>query len=373
MAVRKIKGSWWVDFQINFTRHRKRSPLNSKAGAEAFEVQMRQELAEKGHLEDFLLSKKEAKSLQFEEFSERWFNTYVVVNNKPSEQKSKKRLLKSELVPFFGHMELKEIRPIEIEAFKAKSLKRGLSPKSINNLLTAFHKCLATAVEWGELDQVPKMKFLKAAPPPFRYLSEKDAELLIQATEGEPWKTMTLVALKTGMRFSELIALDWNDVNLQGRLLCVRRGAVLRQIGTPKNGKIRYIPLTQEVTEALKALPDRTGFVFHRERQMLYYDSAKRHLKKACRIAGIEVISWHVLRHTFASHLVSRGASLKAIQDLLGHSTPLMTQRYAHLSPEALHDTIKLLEPKAMSTWRQPEYKIDLNTLFQSQYETNKI
>lgn len=54
---------------------------------------------------------------------------------------------------------------------------------------------------------------------------------------------------------------------------------------------------------------------------------------------------WHVLRHTFASQLVSRGASLKAVQDLLGHSTINMTQRYAHLTPEALRDTISLLEP----------------------------
>ena len=65
---------------------------------------------------------------------------------------------------------------------------------------------------------------------------------------------------------------------------------------------------------------------------MLSKNELKRPLWRACRKAGLRQIGWHVLRHTFASHLVMRGASVKVVQELLGHATLEMTMRYSHLS-----------------------------------------
>jgi site-specific recombinase XerD len=61
-------------------------------------------------------------------------------------------------------------------------------------------------------------------------------------------------------------------------------------------------------------------------------------------LQGLESCGWHALRHTFASHLVMRGATLKAVQDLMGHSTILMTMRYAHLAPDVVRSAVKLLD-----------------------------
>ena len=72
---------------------------------------------------------------------------------------------------------------------------------------------------------------------------------------------------------------------------------------------------------------------------------------RACKRAGLRPISWHVLRHTFASHLVMRGVPLKAVQELMGHATIEMTMRYAHLSPDVRRNAVQLLDHgKTMAT-----------------------
>lgn len=77
---------------------------------------------------------------------------------------------------------------------------------------------------------------------------------------------------------------------------------------------------------------------------MLKYTELRHPLWRACRKAGLRPIQWHACRHTFASHLVMRGVPLKAVQELLGHSTIQMTMRYAHLGPEVTRDAVNLLD-----------------------------
>lgn len=360
MSVRKIKGSWWVDFQTNFTRYRKRSPLNTKSGAEMFEVQMRLELSSKGNLNNLLNSQHDnttERSPIFTDFVARWLATYVAINNKPSEQRSKRRIVNGCLIPFFGKKRLNEIKIVDIESFKAKELQRGICAKTINNRLATLRKCLVTAIDWELLEQLPKIQLLKVPQPKFRYLSESEVQLISNASQSQVESAMVIVAARTGLRFSELRAIEWDDINLETRQITVRRSAVGKDIGTPKNGRIRYLPLTNDATEALKGIKKGTGLVFTFNGGMFVYWTALNRLQQTCVKVGIEPIGWHTLRHTFASQLVSRGASLKSVQDLLGHSTMNMTLRYAHLTPEVLRETISLLEPQAnsMSTWRQPE------------------
>ena len=73
-------------------------------------------------------------------------------------------------------------------------------------------------------------------------------------------------------------------------------------------------------------------------------------MRHACKRAGLRSIGWHVLRHTFCSHLAMRGAAPKAIQELAGHSNLAVTMRYMHLSPSTLRDAIRLLDGGAVAT-----------------------
>jgi len=78
--------------------------------------------------------------------------------------------------------------------------------------------------------------------------------------------------------------------------------------------------------------------------RLLHKNETKHPLWRACRRAGLRQIGWHVIRHSFASHLVMRGAPIRGVQELLGHSTIEMTMRYAHLSPNVTREIVGLLD-----------------------------
>lgn len=347
MAARKIDGHWYVDLRFRRQRVRRRSPIDSKGGAREYELLLRRELSESGNF-DRLDPRKQREAEErvptFAAFVERWLRDYVDVNNKPSEQTAKRSAIRVHLLPAFGTDRLANITPLRVEQFKATKLQAGLAPKSINNYLTILHKCLATAVEWSELETAPRVRFLKAPPPSFRYLREHELASLLDAAPKGVWRTMILMATHTGLRFCELAALEWNDVDLNRAILCVRRAVVRGHVGSPKNNRIRYISLTAAVLAGLRALPRCGTTVFHWNGEPVTYNAAEWFLRKTCRAAGLQPFGWHVLRHTFASLLAGRGVGLQAIKDLLGHSTINMTLRYAHLAPDTLRSAISLLE-----------------------------
>src|SRR5882672_4813275 len=219
MAVRKIKGSWWVDFRTSHTRYRKRSPENSKAGAEAYEVVLRHKLA-RGECIDGNAGAA-PKPQTFEQFAWKWFEVYAIPNNKFSEQKMKRSILKCSLIPFFGKMLLGEITEQHVEQFKAKNIDDGLSKKTINNRLAVFSKCITTAYEWLKLEGAPpKVVWLKCPPPQTDYLSLDECALLHGGADGVV-REMILTALRTGMRLGELIGLQWSSINWQNQTITV--------------------------------------------------------------------------------------------------------------------------------------------------------
>ncbi|MBU1034299.1 site-specific integrase [Patescibacteria group bacterium] len=119
--------------------------------------------------------------------------------------------------------------------------------------------------------------------------------------------------------------------------------------------RIRTIPLTDELYQVLVRRVVKRGFVFaHPDGGHLRKSSWPwKAMRRACKAAGLRRIGWHALRHTFASELVRRGAAIRAVQLLLGHSTVQMTERYSHLAPSALQETISLLGKKQILPSRE--------------------
>ncbi len=139
--------------------------------------------------------------------------------------------------------------------------------------------------------------------------------------------------------------MQWPDINMGKRFLMVRHNIFRGRVGSPKSHKERIVPLSFPTVEALLTLErSASGYVFTDDKgKPLTDNKCKWPLKRACAHAGIRQISWHVLRHTFASHLVQNGVSIMEVQRYLGHADVRTTQRYAHLNPEIDHSAVDLL------------------------------
>jgi len=344
MGIIKRGKKYYISFRLNHRRYRRVSPDNSVAGARAHEALLRQSIASGNPINAFT----EIKDMPtFKEFSQKWFETYVKTNNKFSETLNKESILRVHLNPYFGSMRLDKINSLDIEDFKAKKLKVGLANKSVNNSLIALSKCLNVAKEWCVLKNVPKIKLLKVEPQTFDFLTEAESQLLLNNCD-ELLKKMILVAIRTGLRFGELIALQSGDIDSDNKLLTVSKSISCGRMGSPKSNKIRFIPLLEEVCQVLATGNAKTSFIFSKNgKDPLGKMQCSRWLRRACEKTGLRNIGWHTLRHTFASQLAQNGVSIMLIKELLGHADIKTTLRYSHLTPLVTREAIETLNKKS--------------------------
>jgi integrase len=311
MSVRKRYGKWWVDFRFNRRRYRKPSPDNTRAGAQAYETHLRYKLA-RGEPLDV-----EEKNTNFKEFVGNWFETYVKNNNKHSEVISKESILRVHLIPYFGRLPLEKIGSLDIEKYKAEKLKEGLCAKTINNHISVIRTSFQSAVEWGIISTCPITKMLKTPPQKYDLLSIDECWLLVQTAE-DIWRDMIITALGTGLRFGELIALSWQDVDFEKRELTVRQAFARGVLGSPKSNKTRLIPMSAAVCKVLHNVTRRAPFVFvDSNGKPLKQIASLKKLRRICRRAGLREIGWHCLRHYSESRTIPSELGAKYAQPVI--------------------------------------------------------
>jgi integrase len=179
-----------------------------------------------------------------------------------------------------------------------------------------------------------------------RFLTEDEEKRLRNVLISRPSCFAQLdIALMTGMRKGEQFSVAWESVDLTQRYI---------HLDTSKNGGSRYVGLNSEavrVLRELKATHERLKLPKNSKLFLSHLNTPiadpRKWFAAACDEAGIDGVTWHALRHTFASRLVMRGAGLKTVQELMGHKTLAMTARYAHLSPKHKQDALELLSPIA--------------------------
>jgi len=148
---------------------------------------------------------------------------------------------------------------------------------------------------------------------------------------------MILFALHTGVRVNELLAIEWSHLDFRRQLATVKQGEVDGHLDSTKTKRIRYVPLSDELLRSLETLPRTALRVFPMPAIQFPYHHALDNLKRISLEAGITpAITWHPLRHTFATLALAGGAPVTVVRDILGHSTIEMLNRYAHAARNML-------------------------------------
>lgn len=165
---------------------------------------------------------------------------------------------------------------------------------------------------------------------------------------------IVLLCAEAGLRCGEAMALEWTDIDLTKRQICVQRADWKGHVTVPKGGRLRYVPLTIRLAAALRDhrhLRGR-GVLCADDGRALRQREVQGLMLRAARRANLANGGVHVLRHTICSHLAMRGAPSRVIQELAGHGYLGTTQRYKHLSPAALDAAIRLLDTTSNGGFR---------------------
>jgi integrase len=285
------------------------------------------------------------------EFKPRFIEGHVKANRlKPSSAEAYESIFRTHLEPEFGSMRLDAIGDELVQRFKGELVEDGMANKSINNVLTALSVMLKRAVDWKVIDAMPcRIRLLKWDRGEVAFYDFAEYRRLVEAAAAIDPRIELLVLLSgdAGLRRGEAIALEWTDVDLRRRTMHVQRSSWNGHVTLPKGGRTRRVPLTERLAHALQAHRHLKG------PRVLYYDGGASPTNKEIRIwmerAQRRAVlpangGYHILRHTFCSHLAMQGATAKAIQELAGHQDLTTTQRYMHLSPAHKDAAIRLLD-----------------------------
>ncbi len=297
---------------------------------------------------DVKIEKERERGPTFDEFAERFLKEHPGQRRSDHYPNTVKRI-----IPYFEGVRIREITRADLDRFRIRlrtetvpKLGRPLSSTSVLKLLRTVHRIFKMAVRWGVLELNPAAEMEKPSPaqPRTRFLTVEEFEK-VEAAAPEWLRPILRIAVATGMRLKEVVGLRWTDVD--------RVGGVIHVDQDTKTGR-REIPMSETVREVLDGVVRhvRSPMVFVDEDGRDYTSENRRNritavTSKAMRDAGIEGAAFHALRHTAAAWMVqSRGVSLYEVQHVLGHSTPVMTQRYAHLQPDHLRRAVSAIDKK---------------------------
>ena len=291
------------------------------------------------------------------EYLGRWLEDVAKPHIELSTWDGYEQLVRLHIAPNLGKLKLDKVSPQHLAWLYNQKLSEGLSPRRVAYIHSVLHVALKRAVRWNIIPRnpadavdAPKGKRVEIQP-----LTAEQAQAFLRAAAGDPLEALYVMALATGMRQGELLALQWKAVDLStGRAQIVR--SLRRRKGEwlikgPKTARSRrLITLPDLALESLKRhrasqLEQRlvsgpewesNDLVFCNDRGQYLYGThiTRGPFKRLLKRAGLPEIRFHDLRHSAATLLLSEGVHSKLVQELLGHSTITITMdTYSHVLP----------------------------------------
>jgi len=257
---------------------------------------------------------------------------------------------------YFGNIDLEDITPAKIEDFK-RDVKNSTGNKNatINRYLQALSKMLNIAVANELLNKNPmwSVKKLKENNYKTRVLMPDEEERLFKEIERGyevvgrdrkkkkiyPYiylKNIIICALQTGMRKSEILKLKWSNIDFDYEYI---------ELLETKSGKSRKIPISSKLMKIFKKIltTSNSEYVFVNPSTNSNYIDIHRAFETVLKNAQINNFRFHDLRHTAATRMLEKGADIRTVQEILGHSSVSVTERYTHTNAKSKKSAIELL------------------------------
>lgn len=264
---------------------------------------------------------------------------------KPNTVTSYEKAGRIHILPVLGGVRLDRFGEMDLQ--RLKSSMRTRAPSTVNQTLNALAGALRLASTRHPTVVVPKIARLRVPnTDQLRFYNVEESAALVAAAQRWPVRLAAiLLALDAGLRRNEVYALRWSDLNMGQAEITVRHTLHRDRLLPTKSAKPRRVPMTARLLAAVQAMPRDAEWVLPRsERRVTAPVGLSATVCMVARAAGVPDHGPHSLRHTFATHLLAAGADLRAVQALLGHSSPTVTARYLHLLPGAERAAVTKLE-----------------------------
>lgn len=299
------------------------------------------------------------------EYLRQWLGS--VANLRPATRDRYERVVRNQLIPPLGAIPLAKLTPLHVQHFYAGLLADGLSSTTVALYHGILHHALDQAVKWRLIPRnvCDAVDAPRPQNPEMRTWTPEQARTFLAATADDSLAAFWRLALNTGMRRGELLALRWDDLDLDRATLAVRRtltrGADGLVFGEPKtrSGK-RAIALPASCVTALREHRRRqlarrlelgpawhdTDLVFERgDGRVLHPNVSGRAFRRLVAELGLPAIRFHDLRHTAATLMLANGEHPKVVQERLGHNDISMTlNRYSHVTMDMQREAANRLD-----------------------------
>ncbi len=269
-----------------------------------------------------------------------FFNDHYLPFAKPRKRSWRRdeELFRLRIEAKFGDRRLNQLTRQQIQTFHTSLLDTGLSPATADHHVKLIRRMLNLAVDWEMLDKNP------AAGVPLFMVDNKvehyvdDAQLqslltVLRTDENRAICRIAMFLLSTGCRLNEALRANWDQVDRRTRVWRI-------PASNSKSKRVRSVPLNDSAIEVLDTLGTEGTFdhLFVNLETGNPYTTIHKVWGRLRKKAGLPHLRIHDLRHQYASFLVNSGRTLYEVQQILGHSDPSVTTRYAHLSRKSLQD-----------------------------------
>lgn len=239
----------------------------------------------------------------------------------------------------FGRLKLNQIQKQKVAVFHAGLVEEGLSAASADHHPKLLRRMFSMAIEYDLIEKNPLAKFslFNHDNKVENYLSDEQLTQLMEVLRTDANRIVCNIAillLGTGCRLNEILTAKKSDVDVQSRVLRIAAS-------NSKSKRVRSVPLNDTAVEVILEQFENTKgyeYLFINHQTGKPYTSIMKVRERLRKKAGLPHLRIHDLRHSFASFLVNSGRTLYEVQQILGHSQSIVTERYAHLSSKTLQD-----------------------------------